>query len=179
MKAALLTPLVVLLAGTGHASAKAQHPTRMRCRESRHAIVFYRTATWKWQTSSYVTRTPTSSPEKFRHTSCAYLRWAARLWVVRNRHARQRYYAIVNDPIRSIRSTFGRYGDQAVAVAGCETGGTYSVYASNGQYLGLFQMGDYAREKYGHSTSALGQARAAYHYFSDEGYDWSPWECKP
>jgi hypothetical protein len=33
---------------------------------------------------------------------------------------------------------------EAWSVARCETGGTMSVWANNGQYLGLFQMGDYA-----------------------------------
>ena len=78
-----------------------------------------------------------------------------------------------------IKLVFGRYGDQAVRVAGCETGGTFSVWARNGQYLGLFQMGSYARSLYGHSWNAWGQARAAYQYFVDSGRDWSPWSCKP
>lgn len=76
-----------------------------------------------------------------------------------------------------IRSVFGAYGDQAVAVARCESG--LYVYAQNGQYLGLFQMGEYARARYGHSWTALGQSRAAYAYFRDSGSDWSPWQCKP
>jgi len=76
-----------------------------------------------------------------------------------------------------IRSVFGRYGDQAVRVASCESG--LSIWARNGQYLGLFQMGDYARAKYGHSWNALGQSRSAYRYFRDSGYGWGPWSCKP
>lgn len=76
-----------------------------------------------------------------------------------------------------IRQVFGRYGDQAVAVSKCESGLTTT--ATNGQYLGLFQMGYYARGRYGHSSNAWGQARAAYRYFVDSGRDWSPWSCKP
>ncbi len=79
----------------------------------------------------------------------------------------------------TIRLVFGSYGEQAVRVAGCETGQTYSTTARNGQYLGLFQMGDYARSTYGHGWTALEQALAAYRYFVASGYDWSPWECKP
>lgn len=79
---------------------------------------------------------------------------------------------------RVIRAVFGaRYDDQAVAVARCESG--LSVWAKNGQYLGLFQMGSYARARYGHGNNAWVQARAAYHYFRDSGRDWSPWSCKP
>jgi hypothetical protein len=80
---------------------------------------------------------------------------------------------------QAICYVFGPYCSQALSVAYCETGGTFSVYAQNGQYLGLFQMGDYARSTYGHSTNAYWQARFAYNYFVDAGRDWSPWECKP
>jgi len=54
-----------------------------------------------------------------------------------------------------------------------------SVWAENGQYLGLFQMGDFARGAYGHGHTALEQARSAYAYFVASGRDWSPWECQP
>lgn len=81
--------------------------------------------------------------------------------------------------VAAIRATFGSYSSQAIRVVRCETGGTYSTTAQNGQYLGLFQMGSYARGRYGHSWTALGQARAAYRYFVDSGRDWSPWTCKP
>jgi hypothetical protein len=85
----------------------------------------------------------------------------------------------VADTKRAICSVFGRHCSQALRVAYCETGGTYSVYARNGQYLGLFQMGSYARARYGHSWNAWGQAQAAYRYFVASGRDWSPWACKP
>lgn len=79
-----------------------------------------------------------------------------------------------------IRAVFGpRYGEQAVRVAGCETGETYWWGSKNGQYLGIFQMGSRERAKYGHGNGAWPQARAAYRYFVASGRDWSPWECKP
>lgn len=80
-------------------------------------------------------------------------------------------------PQGAIRAVFGRYAEQALAVAWCES--RYDVWAGNGQYLGLFQMGDYARSTYGHGDTALEQARAAYRYFAASGYDWSPWACRP
>jgi hypothetical protein len=64
-------------------------------------------------------------------------------------------------------------------VSGCETGYTYSIWATNGQYLGTFQMGYFARGKYGHGNNVWVQAKAAYAYFVDSGKDWSPWTCKP
>ncbi len=88
----------------------------------------------------------------------------------------QRRLAAVS-PRAAICQVFGPYCSQAIRVADCETGGTFSVHARNGQYLGLFQMGDYARSTYGHSWTALGQARAAHRYFLDAG--WSPWQCLP
>ena len=76
-----------------------------------------------------------------------------------------------------IRQVFGRYGDQAVRVAYCES--RLSIWAHNGQYLGLFQMGYSERAHYGHSWDAWGQARAAYRYFVASGRNWGPWQCKP
>ena len=70
-----------------------------------------------------------------------------------------------------------RTAHRPFAVARCESG--LSVNAANGQYLGLFQMGSYARSRYGHSGTAIGQARAAYAYFRDSGYGWGPWACRP
>lgn len=80
-----------------------------------------------------------------------------------------------------IRIVFGAYGDQAVDVADCETGGKFSVWAGYGkhQYWGLFQMGTSERARYGHGWNAWAQARAAKRYFIASGRDWSPWECKP
>ena len=62
---------------------------------------------------------------------------------------------------------------EAFDVAWCES--RFSPYAQNGQYLGLFQMGEFARLSFGHGWTALAQARAAYRYYRVAG--WSPWEC--
>lgn len=68
-------------------------------------------------------------------------------------------------------------GAQAWNVAGCETGRTWNVWASNGQYRGLFQMGSFARARYGHGRDPWTQAKAAFNYYREAG--WSPWECQP
>jgi hypothetical protein len=78
---------------------------------------------------------------------------------------------------QAIRYVFGPYASQALRVAWCES--RFSIYATNGQYLGLFQMGNYARARYGHAWNAWAQAVSAYRYFVDSGKDWSPWSCKP
>ena len=79
-------------------------------------------------------------------------------------------------PKVAICEVFGRYCDQALAVAWCESG--HQTTARNGQYLGLFQMGDYARGVAGHGDTAYQQARAAYRFFVLSGRDWSPWSCR-
>jgi hypothetical protein len=89
---------------------------------------------------------------------------------------------VTKEQIRQARvaiwKVFGSHASEALRVARCESG--YSVRAYNGQYLGLFQMGNYARGRYGHHpTSPWAQARAAYRYFVEAGRDWSPWACKP
>jgi hypothetical protein len=61
----------------------------------------------------------------------------------------------------------------ALRVFTCESG--LSTTAANGQYLGLAQMGEYARGRYGHGRDAWTQARAAHAYYVAAG--WGPWEC--
>lgn len=77
----------------------------------------------------------------------------------------------------AISLVFGKHAGEALRVAWCES--HWYTGARNGQYLGLFQMGDYARGRYGHGSDAYTQAKAAYAYFAASGYDWSPWECRP
>lgn len=70
-------------------------------------------------------------------------------------------------------------GDRAARVARCEAGGRYWYTrpqdAVNGQYLGMFQMGHWARGNYGHGPSVWHQARSAYKNWRANG--WSQWEC--
>jgi hypothetical protein len=75
-----------------------------------------------------------------------------------------------------IRSVFGRYAEQALAVAWCES--RLLTTAHNGQYLGLFQMGSNERRLFGHGDTAHAQALAAHRYFVASGRDWSPWGCR-
>jgi|SRR5215831_3367081 len=75
-----------------------------------------------------------------------------------------------------IRHVFGRNGADAVRVAWCES--RLHVWSTNGQYWGLFQMGSFARQKYGHAWNAWAESRAAYRYFKDAG-GWGPWSCRP
>ena len=84
-----------------------------------------------------------------------------------------------------IEVVFGPYASQAKAVSACESGdkdgdlSPHVVHATNGQYLGMFQMGSFARSAFGHGNTPMAQVKAAYRYFVASGKDWSPWQCKP
>ena len=78
-------------------------------------------------------------------------------------------------PRTAICSVFGSYCREALAVAWCES--RLRPMAQNGQYLGLFQMGWYARRQFGHGSTPRAQAIAAHRYFVRSGRDWSPWSC--
>ena len=79
----------------------------------------------------------------------------------------------------AIHHVFGPYGDQAVRVAECESG--LSIWAKNGQYAGLFQMGSSERSLYSRAYywGWWEQIRSAHRYFVASGRDWSPWSCRP
>jgi hypothetical protein len=67
---------------------------------------------------------------------------------------------------------------EAWQVAWCETGGTMSVWAENGQYLGLFQVSSqWRRSIAGFAFNPWAQARHAHRIYALTG--WSPWECRP
>jgi hypothetical protein len=76
----------------------------------------------------------------------------------------------------AICQVFGPDCKAALAVAWCES--KWYIWAQNGQYRGLFQMGSWERATYGHGPGAYAQARAAYRYFVASGRDWSPWSCR-
>lgn len=153
---------------------------REHCVEIHQGINFYRNATHTWQTKLGYEITKSS---KQRIIGCDYAAWVAKLWTKRARVWRERYEAhqhwlrTMNNPISAIRHVFGSFANQAIAVARCES--NLSVWAQNGQYLGLFQMGSSERMLYGHGSTPLSQAEAAYRYFIASGSDWSPWQCRP
>jgi hypothetical protein len=79
-------------------------------------------------------------------------------------------------PRAAICQVFRANCKAAVAVAWCES--RLRPTAQNGQYLGVFQMGSYARQLFGHGPTAHAQAVAARRYFVRSGGDWSPWSCR-
>ena len=91
-------------------------------------------------------------------------------------HARDARKLASLKPRAAICAVFGDDCQEAVAVAWCES--HLSTSAQNGQYLGLFQMGSYERQLFGHGDTAHAQAVAAHRYFVRSGRDWSPWSCR-
>ena len=125
------------------------------------------------------------SSSEHRHDATSALAYArhrvhqltATLAVLRARvHARDARRLASLKPKAAICAVFGDHCQEAVAVAWCES--HLSPNARNGQYLGLFQMGSYERQLFGHGDSAHAQAVAAHRYFVRSGRDWSPWSCR-
>jgi hypothetical protein len=71
----------------------------------------------------------------------------------------------------AICRVWGSHCSLGLAIAYCES--KLDLWARNGQYVGLFQMGSSERRKYGDSRNVWGQARSAFAYFRDSGT--SPW----
>jgi len=181
---AVLTALaaVLVLAGAGQTrdTQESKKPVVIskpdRCPDAVRAIVYYRSETWEHQDFLGEQRYRTNHPERLRH-ACGYKRWSAERW--QGRHTK--YHKIISklqDHTFAICYVFGQYCRQALAVARCESGHSYSIHAQNGQYLGMFQMGSSERRIYGHGDTAYEQAVAAHRYFVASGRDWSPWSCR-
>lgn len=81
----------------------------------------------------------------------------------------------------AIQMHFSPYGDhvvrEALNVAWCES--THNPNLTNGQYLGLFQMGKYHYWRFEGNpwNDPYVNARAAGGLYAEQG--WRPWECKP
>jgi hypothetical protein len=66
---------------------------------------------------------------------------------------------------------------EAWRVGFCETGGTFSVWANNGQYKGIFQVSSHWRSTVaGFAYNPWAQARHAHRIYRLTG-GWSHWEC--
>jgi hypothetical protein len=74
---------------------------------------------------------------------------------------------------RALKKYFRHEWRRAAITAWAE--GHWNAYAKNGQYLGTFQMGSWARSNYGHSYNLVGQVRHAAANYRQNG--WSQWEC--
>lgn len=74
---------------------------------------------------------------------------------------------------KALRKYFKGQWRNAAITAWAEGG--WNARAANGQYLGTFQMGAWARLNYGHSHTLEGQVYHAYRNWRVNG--WGQWEC--
>lgn len=114
------------------------------------------------------------TPTGRRPVGHAYRRWVLQLWQQRARIVCGLVDAANRDPRVAVMVAFGpaRY-PQAIRVATCES--RLDPHARNGQYHGIWQMGEWERSRYGHGDTPLEQGLAARRYFDQAG--WRPWEC--
>jgi hypothetical protein len=162
---------------SGLAAQLARHVKTLK--HDRHVIRFFESHRWLLDDPRF-RREARRQLAAHRRSRAATARRIARLEAtLEKRRTTRRLAALAKAPPRlAICTVFGkRYCTQALRVARCESNLTTS--ARNGQYLGLFQMGSWPRELFGHGASAFEQARAAHRYFIHSGRDWSPWTCKP
>jgi hypothetical protein len=96
-----------------------------------------------------------------------------RAW--RKAHHRPAPAAVVPS-VRVAARRFGFSPEGMLRVARCESNLVRT--ATNGQYLGLFQLGSFARARYlrGAWTDAYANALAAARYAKESG-GWGPWTC--
>jgi hypothetical protein len=96
-----------------------------------------------------------------------------RAW--RKTHRRPAPAAVV-PAVRLVARRYGFDPDGMLRVARCES--NLDRRATNGQYLGLFQLGDFARARYlrGAWTDSYANAVAAARYAREAG-GWGPWTC--
>ena len=113
-------------------------------------------------------RWPVAHLERRASTGPELRLWVLELWRERHAVACAKRNALNAWPPNAVRFVFGRLGADDVAIAldviDDEGGGPQCVRATNGQYLGCFQMGAWARDQYGHGRTALLQAWAAFRY---------------
>lgn len=170
MRVALaILAMLILAPAAAAASDRQSAPLLSGVREAR-------AATFRCQDAVGAARSPVAdvTPQGY-----AYRRWVLRLWTSRKQQACSTA-RLVRTPEGAIRFVFGRYADEALSVAWCES--RLDVWATNGQYVNILQMGYNERRAYGWHVAGsppLVAARAAYRYFAATGYDWSPWQCRP
>jgi hypothetical protein len=155
--------------------------TRPGCASAKRGLAFYLRRTNDWR-SRMGAREEAGVVDAHLPQTCPQIRRAAEITRWRSYVARyhaERFLERMRDPAKAICHVFGAYCTEAIAVAKCESGWSMTPRAHNGQYLGSFQMGSYARSRYGHGDTVLEQARAAFAYFKAAGSDWSPWSCRP
>jgi hypothetical protein len=169
--------LVLVLAGAASlAPAATTHVPSLR-----HAIIWHRARTWRWQDRAGVPRTRSAHVER-RSSSPAFLRWVARLWSRRRVVAHRRYVSVERSRSGSIPAIICRvFGSsrcpEAKSIAWTESKWSTHPYPPNPTHFGIFQLdasaiASYARGRY---STAYEQVEAAFRMYLARG--WEPWTC--
>jgi hypothetical protein len=175
----LATPATAHVAAPTDGGLTAQLRNHIRTlRHDQQVIRFFESHRWLLSDPRFQREAARQLESHRRHHAVARRKIAATRAAIA-KHQRVRRLAATRSatPQSVICRIFGPHCNEAVAVARCES--RLQIWARNGQYLGLFQMGTSERLLFGHGESAEEQARAALRYFVASGRDWSPWSCKP
>jgi hypothetical protein len=175
----LATPAAAHVSARTGGSLETQLRHHLRTlRQDRQVIRFFETHRWLLSDPRFKREATRQLESHRRHQAVAKRKIAAARAAIAKRQRVRRLSAVrAATPEAVICRVFGEYCKDAVAVARCES--RLQIWARNGQYLGLFQLGASERVLFGHGESAVEQARAALRYFVASGRDWSPWSCKP
>lgn len=136
---------------------------------SLHAIAFFTTGRHRWMRAPHRESCWKFEGRSRRHVCDRARRsLAANRWLLATANARMPAETVID-------LVFGAEAAYARTVAWCES--KFSVYAHNGQYHGVFQMGDSERATYGGSSlDPWDQVTAAKRY-RVAAHGWGPWAC--
>jgi hypothetical protein len=124
-------------------------------------------------------RAPTPTRRLYaRSHSRPFRNWALNLWRWRARKACGKVRYLNSDPRLAVRYVFQRVAQaaKALSVVRCES--NFWLWARNGQYENIFQMGLSERRRFGWHVAgspALVASWAAFGYWRVSG--WGPWAC--
>ena len=143
-------------------------------RHDQQVIRFFESHRWLLSDPRFQREATRQLESHRRHRAFAQRRIAATRAAVATRQRTCRLAAArLTTPEAVICCIFGEHCKEALAVARCEL--RLQPWARNGQYLGLFQMGNERAASVRPRRMAADQARAAFRYFVASGRDWSPW----
>lgn len=186
--AAILLVLVVWIAwSAGNALPATQHSPRY-CRYVAKIASHYRIRTWEFQDGLQQAHMTAGYRRGHRITNCRVARQALENWRTRYQRREYLYHKLNNNVPLTIETIFVEDPNGALTVAGCETGHTLdsvsaSLGAANGQFLGIFQLGNWERSAFAiwrgtyRYETVIDQVMAAHRYFLSNG--WQPWQCLP
>jgi hypothetical protein len=129
----LIAITLVAISGVFSETTTAQAKTQKVCPETRQAISFYRSATWKWQKMK---GTPITKPSarSLANVSCPFGQWVAKTWQKRSHVARVKYEAWRKEKAR--QWNWQAFPQWVQDLARCES--SYNWWAEGSSSDGVF-----------------------------------------